>query len=135
MTAGNFDGRLLRLKIDGYTVACAKSCSLNITRDLLDASCKSSTGGAKEHITGQYGWSVDVSALMDFSSTIGVTDLGTAIINATQVAIDFTTGVSGDTHWTGNADPSDLSITADNGSVSEYSGTLQGTGELTQASV
>jgi len=133
-TAGRFDGRLLRIKIDGNTVACARECTLNIEQDLPDASCKDDAGW-NAHINGQKSWSLDVSALTDFSTTVGVTDLGTALINGTSVTVLFTTGVSGDTEWTGTADISSLSITAANGAVSEYSGTIQGTGALTQQTV
>lgn len=131
-TTGNLDGRLLRIKIDGNTVACAKECTLNMERDLLDSSCKDGAGN-KSHISGLFGWSIDVSALVDFSATVGVTDLGTAIINGTQLTAVFETGVSGDTSWTGTVDLSSLSITSANGAIVEYSGTMQGTGALTQA--
>lgn len=131
-TAGNIDGRLLRLKIDGNTVACAKECTINFERELLDSSCKDGAGN-KSHINGLFGWNIDVTALLDFSATVGVTDLGTAIINGTQITVVVETGVSGDTSWAGSADLSGLSITASNGAIVEYSGTIQGTGALTQS--
>ena len=128
------NGRTLRLQLDGNTVACAKTCTLNIEQELPDATCKDSAG-AKEHINGNYGWSLDVTALLDFASTVGITELGTSIINGTSFTALFTTGVSNDTEWTGTVDPSSLQVTAGDGEVIEYSGTLQGTGALTQQTV
>lgn len=126
------NGTNLRLQLDGNTVACAKSCTLSMEKDLLDATCKDS-GGAKEHITGNYGWSLEVTALLNFAATVGITELGTALINGTSFTALFNTGDSGDTQWTGTVDPSSLQITSNDNEVIEYSGTLQGTGALTQS--
>ena len=128
------DGRTLRLQIDGDTVACAKECTLNIDQDLPDASCKDDAGW-NAHINGQKGWSVDVTALLDFAATVGIADLGTALIAGTSVVVLITTGVSNDTQWTGTADISNLTFTASNGAAVEYSGSMQGTGALTQSTV
>jgi len=125
------NGKNLRLQLDGNTIACAKSCSLSIEQDLPDATCKDSAGWA-EHINGLKSWSLEVTALLDFASTVGLVDLGTALIAGTSFTALFTTGTSTNYEWTGTVDPSSLSVTANNEEAVEYSGSLKGTGALTQ---
>lgn len=128
------NGRTIVVEVDGVAVAAETSATLNLNQDLPDATSKDSAGWA-EHINGLRDWSVDVEALTDWSDTFGADGIADAIINQSGVTVKFTNNNSGDVEFTGTANASGLTLTAENEATSTWSGTLTGTGALTKQTV
>lgn len=115
-----------------YPIALAKSASLSISLDTPDASNKDSLGWA-ESIAGQKSWSMDFDGLVDFSLTDasggnfdGLFDF---YINRTKIKCAFGKDLN---YWYGDCFISGLDMSADMENPVTYSGSLTGTGALTQ---
>jgi predicted secreted protein len=65
--------KLINIKIDSSTVACATEFSLSMNKDMIEIACLSSTG-AKTTVPDMYGWSVSGSGLV--FRTVGSTGYG-----------------------------------------------------------
>lgn len=123
-------------------VAASKSCTLNVNADTPDASTKGSAGWA-EFDEGQKNWDVSFDGLVDFADSTALasgtsanfSDLYTYLDgrNTIKVAI----GVEGtdEEYFYGDAFVNSISATADLEQPVSFSGTAQGTGALTKASI
>jgi len=120
------------IKVNDVVVTYATGGTLSLELDLPDASNKDSAGWA-EHIQGQKSWSISVEGLLDYSASYGVDELANLIINRTSVSVEFGTGNTGDTKFSGTASLSSLEQDAPLEDVATYSGDLTGTGALTKA--
>lgn len=123
----------LILKVANVAVAHCNNATLNINVDLPDATTKSSSGWA-EHIKGQRDYTIDVEGMIDYSSSWGINDLATHIIDRTAaMSVEFGTGTTGHQKFTGTVDASSLTIGGGKEETATWSGTLVGTGILVKA--
>jgi len=131
-TAGIFNGTLLVVKIGGVAVAHSTSCSLSVSTDLPDSTTKDS-GGWAQQIQGLRSWSVSTDGLAVIESAaagVNVEDLFSSIGSRTDVALTFSTFVSGDKIWTGTAQVESLDFSGDMESPATFSASFTGTGAL-----
>lgn len=148
----NVLGEQIQVFISGKTLACATSCSVQVSSDSIDVSCKD-TAGFNASIPGKISWTVtsdnlfaltDYTTLMDHmlaKDTLNITFATVANFSA-ATAPDDEGHVVPSGGWTSSADLyggkcviTSLELNADNGAVATYSVTFEGRGALTKTSV
>lgn len=146
-----------------HTFACATSLSVNINRDSLDIACKD-CGPYGASLPGTITWDISTNCLYTTSgSGSGATnhyaDMVDAMIAGTPILCTWASVSNYDTAVTGGGDTeghifndttkaksandlyygyaviTSVELTADNGSVAEYSVSLQGKGALNKGGV
>ena len=140
-------GEQIQLFLSGKTLACATSCSVDISSDDIDVSCKDSAG-FNSTIPGRITWTAssdNLFVLTDFNTLVD------AMLNKTVLTLCFSTvsnfdeatNPDADGHvvpsggWTsandmyhGQVTVSSISLSADNGNVATYSVQFNGHGAL-----
>jgi predicted secreted protein len=141
-TDGVINGTKFGVYVAGTKVAYATSASISMNHNLRDTSTKDS-GGWRDQLEGQRDWEVSVEGMLIFTNLDGTAVAGTTadelystyIYARTQFELKFTTEVTGDIKWTGQAFLTSLSADTPNEDSSTWSGSFSGTGELVQATV
>jgi len=138
-TTGIVKGRLLGVYVSedsGATydlVAHARNATLSLNSDEIDITTKDSSAW-KEILDGQKSWSVSVDGLITYdteSDKDQADDLAALLIAGTQITLKFSTDVTGDTKYTGNAFVQSIELNAADNDASSYSATFGGNGALT----
>ena len=146
----NIMGEQIQVFLSGETLACATSCSVNISADEIDVSCKDCAGFTNT-IQGRVSWTVTSDNLFVVGDYTKLVD---AMLNKTVLSLTFAsvanfsaaTEADEDGHrvpasgWTsaddlyyGKVTISSIDMTADNGAVATYSVTFNGHGALTKS--
>lgn len=146
----NLMGEQIQVFLSGKTLACATSCSVNISADEIDTSCKDCAGFASS-MQGRITWTVSSDNLFVISD---YTELVDAMLNKDILDITFATvanfsaateadedghrvpsggWTSSDDLYSGKVTISSIDMTADNGAVATYSVTFNGHGALTKS--
>ena len=133
-TTGKFNGTLLNVYLDNVIIGCATSSELSVNVDLADATCKDD-GGWSDHIHGLRDWSVSTDGLVAYDGTNNIGDLYTLLSGRTSVALKFTTNVTGDLVFSGQASVASISVSAEMEAAVTYSVEFTGKGPLTKATV
>ena len=140
-TTGVINGTKFGVYAGGTKIGYATSASLSINHNLRDTSTKDS-GGWRDQLEGQRDFEVSVEGMVIFATASGaisdltVDELYTSYIaSRTEFELKFSTEVSGDYKWTGNAFMTSLSMDTPNEDSSTFSASFSGTGPLTQATV
>jgi len=141
-TNGVINGTKFGVYAAGTKIGFATSASLSINHNLRDTSTKDS-GGWREQLEGQRDFEVSVEGMVIFVNLDGtaITDLtmdelySSYIASRTVFTIQFSTEVTGDYKWSGQAFMTSLSMDAPNEDSSTWSASFSGTGALTQATV
>ncbi|MBQ9200723.1 MAG: hypothetical protein IJ141_11155 [Lachnospiraceae bacterium] len=146
----NILGEQIQLFLSGKTLACATSCSVNISSDDIDVSCKDSAG-FNSTIPGRITWTAQSDNLFIVSEFDKLVD---AMLNKTVLTLAFSTVGNWDSKtapdaeghvvptggwtsagdmYTGQVTISSIDLTADNGSVATYSVQFNGHGALAKS--
>ena len=140
-TTGVINGTKFGVYAGGTKIGYATSASLSINHNLRDTSTKDS-GGWRDQLEGQRDFEVSVEGMVIFATSGGaisdltVDELYTSYIaSRTEFELKFSTEVSGDYKWTGNAFMTSISMDTPNEDSSTFSASFSGTGPLTQATV
>lgn len=140
-TTGVINGTKFGVYAGGTKIGYATSASLSINHNLRDTSTKDS-GGWRDQLEGQRDFEVSVEGMVIFATSGGaISDLtvdelySSYIASRTEFELKFSTEVSGDYKWTGNAFMTSLSMDTPNEDSSTFSASFSGTGALTQATV
>jgi predicted secreted protein len=107
--------------------------SLNVTQAIIDTTDKDS-GNWGDHITGIRGWTTDFEAHIDTGSTAQEKVIDDLLI-ATQVIAKIEYKTSNSSKYSGSCSCTDYSLSNAFNDSQKVSGTLTGTGALTQAAV
>lgn len=134
MASTKIDGRNIRIYVDTYPVACAQSGTFTINKDMIDVTCKDSSGNY-EVIPGQVSWEGSCDGVIDFSSTFGYNEAATKLLAGTAVTLKWSTEVSGDVEFTGSAYLTSVEASGGTNEAATLSISFQGTGALTQQTV
>lgn len=147
--AHNIMGEDIQVWLSGSCLGCATSCSVNISTDDIDVSCKDSYG-FNSTIPGRITWTVSSDNLLVIADYTKLVD---AMLNKTVLTLTFgsvanasgATAPDADGHrvpeggWTnkgdmyyGNVTISSIDLNADNGSVATYSVQFNGHGALSK---
>lgn len=148
----NILGEQIQLFLSGKTLACATSCSVNISSDDIDVSCKDSAG-FNSTIPGRITWTASSDNLFVIDDFKKLVD---AMLNKTVLTLVFSTvsnfsgattpdsdghvvpsggWTSADDLYQGQVTVSSIDLSADNGSVATYSVSFNGHGALTKSTV
>jgi len=129
------DGKNILLIIGSATVVGQISGGLAAAADMLDATTKDSTAGAKEYIGGETGWTISVEGLYDPAAAEGVSEALGYLKAGTVVTIKYGQTGSGETYFTGSALISGVNLDGPKNDLASYSLELQGSAVLTEATV
>lgn len=123
-------------------VACATTCSLNLSNATIETTCKKSTSGAlddasvRHTIPGQQTWNMNVDGLVDLAvdaadaTETGFANLMDLALNRTPILVAFSTGVEGTREYVGKGFISSIDATAGVDDFATYSATIEGNGTL-----
>lgn len=143
----NMMGEKIQVFLSGKTLACATSCSVEISADEIDTSCKD-CAGFNSTMPGRITWTVNSDNLFVIGDYTKLVDamLEKSILDLTFATVanwDDQTDPDEDGHvvptggWTSSDDLyhgkvtiSSISLNADNGAVATYSVTFNGHGGL-----
>ena len=146
----NLMGEQIQVFLSGETLACATSCSVQISSDEIDTSCKD-CAGFNSTMPGRITWTVqsdnlfvigDYTKLVDAMLNKEILDLTFATVAnfsaATEADADGHRVPEGgwdsaDNLYQGKVTISSIDLTADNGAVATYSVTFNGHGALTKS--
>ncbi len=128
------NGTLFAVYHDSDKILYATAATLTTEQDLASVTTKES-GGNSGHIRGLRKWSIDFAGRYDEDDTpVGITaDDVMALIIAGAVAADIkfeATDGSVDKLWTGSGTIQNMKILKNTSQPMDYSGSIQGTGEL-----
>ena len=126
------NGDVLILNIGGVQVGALLSNSFNAAADMLDATTKDSAG-AKEYISGEYGWGMSFESLYDPAATEGFSEALGYVKAGTSLDVYWGGVTAADAYFNGNALMSSVDLSGPKNEVSSYSGELQGTGVITES--
>jgi TP901-1 family phage major tail protein len=132
-TTGIINGSTFLVYVEDVAIAHATSHSLSVTMATRNATTKDNAGWSIK-LAGVREWSVTGEGLIALDATYGVSELFTVMTNRTVCTVKFSTEVSGDEFWGGEAVLTSLQLDApmeDNGT---YSFTFEGASLLTQYS-
>jgi len=141
-TNGVINGTKFGVYAAGTKIGYATSASISMNHSLRDTSTKDS-GGWRDQLEGQRDWECSVEGMVIFLDSAGgaisdvtMDELFTSYIaTRTEFTLMFSTEVTGDLKWTGQAFLTSLSADTPNEDSSTWSGSFSGTGALTQATV
>jgi predicted secreted protein len=140
-TTGVINGTKFGVYAGATKIGYATSASLSINHNLRDTSTKDS-GGWRSQLEGQRDFEISVEGMVIFATASGaIADLtvdelyNTYIETRTEFTIKFSTEISGDYKWSGQAFMTSLSMDTPNEDSSTFSASFSGTGALTQATV
>ena len=126
----SIDGKTILVQSGGVTIVGQVSGSLGMTGDMLDATTKDSTAGAKEYIGGETGWTISVEGLYDPAAGEQTNDAIDDLQAGTQVVLKY--GVLAGTYWTGNGYISSVNLDGPKNDLASYSLEIQGDGVLAE---
>ena len=119
-------------------IANATSNDFTITKDMIETTNKDS-GGAKEYIAGEYGYTMSVEGMFEEDGSVGALiswkEIITDLLAGTSVTIVMTSNVTGDLKLSGSAFFNDLKLTAPQNAVSTFTASIQGSGALTVSTI
>jgi predicted secreted protein len=135
------NGTKFGVYVAGTKIGYATSASITMNHNLRDTSTKDSAGW-RDQLEGQRDWEVSVEGMVIFTTAAGaISDLtmdelySTYIASRTEFTLKFSTEITGDIYWHGQAFMTSLSADTPNEDSSTWSGSFSGTGALTQATV
>jgi TP901-1 family phage major tail protein len=132
-TTGIVNGSLLLVYIEDVAVAHATSHSLSVTMASRNATTKDNAGWTSKK-AGLREWTVTGEGLVALDAAYGMSELFTIMTNRTTCTIKFSTEVSADEFWGGEAILTSLQCDAPMEENATYSFTFEGDGALTQYS-
>lgn len=126
------NGDVLVLQVGGTQLGALLSNSFNAAADMLDATTKDSSG-AKEYISGEYGWGMSFEALYDPSASEGFSEALGYVKAGTSLDVYWGGTTASDPYFNGSAYMSSVDLSGPKNEVASYSGELQGTGAIVEA--
>lgn len=141
-TNGVINGTKFGVYAAGTKIGYATSASISMNHNLRDTSTKDSAGW-RDQLEAQRDWEVSVEGMLLFVDGSGsaISDLTmnelytTYIATRTEFTLMFSTEITGDLKWSGQAFMTSLSADTPNEDSSTWSGSFSGTGALTQSAV
>lgn len=129
-TIGPLNASALLIYLGGSLVAHTTDINFKLDNALVDATTRNS-GGWKETIAGLRSWSLTVSGVIAFDDTTGWMTFVQGIANRSLFVVKFSTGITGDYYFTGNARIMATGAAAKMEATATFTGTIDGTGPLT----
>jgi TP901-1 family phage major tail protein len=127
------NGTALLVTIGGTAVSCqTDDTALNLTRDMIETTCKDATGSAKTYIPGEKDATIDVNAAYIVDDADGFTSVFSNFDNGTEITWVWGSTAAGEKSYTGSGYVSDLSASGPQNDRATFSFTIQVTGEVSE---
>jgi len=130
-STGYINGTLEKITIGGTVINCLTSCSISFSKSTRK-SVNKDDGGWEKTLPGTKSWSMNADIEFKADASYGFPDLFAAATGNDDVALVFTTSVSGDKKYSGNAQISSLEKTSGAEETPTFSATFEGNGALEQ---
>jgi predicted secreted protein len=128
-TTGILNGTLLGIYVGGTLVSHSTSNSISISHSPRSATSKDS-GGWSDNLEGLREWSGEGEAYLALDATYGLNDLVTIMKGRTKVTIRFSTEVTGNQYFEGQAYLDSISADSSPEESATFSYSFTGTGAL-----
>jgi len=128
---GYINGTLEKITVAGTIINCLSSCGISFSKATRKSVNKDDAGWEKT-LPGTKSWSMSADIEFKADATYGLPDLFAAATGNDDVALVFTTAVSGDKKYSGNAQISSLDKTSGSEETPTFSVTFEGNGALTE---
>ena len=125
------NGNVLILQIGDVQLGALLSNSFNASADMIDATTKDSAG-AKEYISGEYGWGMSFEALYDPAATEGFSEALGYIKAGTSLDVYWGGVTAADPYFNGSALMASVDLSGPKNEVASYSAEVQGTGVIAE---
>lgn len=137
-TTGQVTGYLMKIytgTTPGVAITCQTEAALEMSVNMTDTTCKDTEPGWESAKPSRKSWSMNGSLFFSFDGTNGFSQLFGLFKDGTQVLVRFTTGVTGDKVYSGQAFVESLSASAgiDDTTTADFG--FKGVGVLTEATV
>lgn len=116
----------------GEPIACQRSVDVSFTTELIDVTCKQSSGNS-EFLPGVRSFSVTCEALVDWQPTgldEGISELVTAYNNRAKLEVNIADPTNTDIYFNGECFIESLEVNAGTENATTYTVTLSGTGDF-----
>ena len=116
----------------GEPIACQRSVDVSFTTELIDVTCKQSSGNS-EFLPGVRSFSVTCEALVDWQPTgsdEGISELVTAYNNRAKLEVNIADPTNTDIYFNGLGYIESLEVNAGTETEVTYTATITGTGDL-----
>lgn len=127
------DGTVLVVQVGGVQIGALISNSFNAAADMIEASTKDSAG-AKEYISGEFGWGMSVEALYDPAASEGFSEALGYIKAGTELDLYWGGITAGDAYFAGAGLCASVDLSGPKNEAASYSLEIQGTGGISEAS-
>ena len=124
------NGTDLLLYVGGVPVAGSTTHSLTLGSETRDTTNKD-TAKWRTVLGGRLTWAISGSGMFAFDAAYGYSELNALLVAGTVVTLKFSTEVTGDTYWTGDAIITKIDLEAADGQNTTYSYEFVGKGVLT----
>ena len=138
MAAGQaYKGKNLRISVDGSTIFHATECSFTSSMQLEEIATKDTNGNIV--VDGNYSWGVSTNMLVADKAVASTQDDFVGLLNkfkaGATVAIEFTTGETGDLIISGDAKIESVNFSAPTSGFATGDASFKGTGDFEVATV
>lgn len=131
-TTGILNATLIGIYVGTTKIANATSGTLSVTQNLA-TSINKDDGGWEKSAPAARSWEVSGDSELAFDAAYTIDDLFTAITSRTKLSLRFSTEVTGDQRFTGDAYITSLEVSAGTEENATYSYSFKGTGALSLA--
>lgn len=133
--SGLYSGTTMRIKIGTKTIFHETGVSLDSTVDFKEATSKDIADA--QQVAGKHSWSISLNSLVanDGTTQEDISTLFGYHINKTKVTLEFSTFVSGDVKYAGDAYITSFKIDAQNDDIVTGDFSFVGDGNLTETTV
>jgi predicted secreted protein len=130
------DGKFLRIEIDGATIVGSITDEISFEKDMIDATTKDSTDGAKEYLAGEVGGTFTATFAYDQdAASTSVDELWDSLYDGTIVAFIYGGVTAGDLAFSGNAFVQSQTISGPKNELATVDVSFQITGPITRGTV
>lgn len=135
-TTGVVKAKLVKIQAiaDGGTLAsvtCLTNAELSVTNNMRDITCKDS-GIYTDALPDTQSWSMSGEAFVNYGASNGHDEVSALALSQGLLNVDYGTGVTGDTSFSGDGYFTSFSVTAANEGNATFSFEITGVGQLTK---
>lgn len=128
-TTGKISGTLILVSAAGETITCSTGCTLTITNERIETTCKDDAG-AGTYTAGKQDWSLQVDGITKYDTVTNFSKVAVLAKNATVVTWQVETGNAEDPYFEGDGFVGDFTYEGPLNAPSTWSITASPTGPL-----
>lgn len=128
-TTGKISGTLILVSAGGETISCSTGCTLTITNERLETTCKDDNG-VGTYTAGKQDWSIQVDGITKFDTVSNFSKVAALAKTADVVTWQVETGNADDPYFEGDGFVGDFTYEGPLNAPSTWSITAAPTGPL-----